>query len=117
MYMDAVFVELSAFTRNLNSYLTDDEYRSFQQMLLDDPTKGDVIQGTGGLRKVRYSQPNRGKGSRGGVRVIYYWWLDEDLFYLFTIYNKGEMSDLSQDQKKQLKKLLEVIKDDQAQLI
>ena len=75
-------------------------------MLLKNPIKGDVIAGTGGLRKVRFADPRRRKGKRGGLRTIYYWQLDEAVFWLFTIYDKGEMDDLTSEQKKALKKLL-----------
>lgn len=75
-------------------------------MLLLNPEAGDVIEGTGGLRKVRFSDAKRGKGKRGGLRVIYYWWHVGEQFWLYTIYNKNEMDDLTAEQKKILKDLL-----------
>ncbi|BBU68849.1 MAG: hypothetical protein KAZ37_02260 [Rhodocyclaceae bacterium] len=57
------------------------------------PEAGDVIEGTGGLRKLRYADATRGKGKRGGLRVIYYWWVSGAQFWLFTLYNKDEMVD------------------------
>ena len=74
--MKAVFKELSVFESVRADYLTDVQYREFQNMLLKNPTKGDVIAGTGGLRKVRFADPRRGKGKRGGLRAIYYWQLE-----------------------------------------
>jgi hypothetical protein len=68
---------------------------------------GDVIQGTGGLRKVRFMDVRRNKGKRGGLRVIYYFWLGGAQFWLFTLYGKGEQDDLSFAQKKLLKQLLD----------
>lgn len=104
--MKALFVELPSFARHRQDYLNDDRYREFQEMLLLNPEAGDVIEGTGGLRKVRFSDAKRGKGKRGGLRVIYYWWLADEQFWLYTIYNKNEMDDLTTEQKKILMDLL-----------
>ena len=76
------------------------------------PKLGDVIQGTGGLRKIRVAY--KGKGKRGGARVIYYFLDDKRRFYLLTIYGKNEMSDLNVDQKKQLKTFMEAWCNDQS---
>ena len=76
-------------------------------MLLANPKMGDVIAGSGGLRKVRFADPRRKKGKRGGLRTIYYWQLEAAAFWLLTIYDKDEMEDLTSKQKKILKKLLE----------
>jgi len=75
-------------------------------MLMDNPEAGDVIEGAGGLRKVRYADEKRGKGKRGGIRVIYYGWQPGKQFWLFTVYNKDEMDDLTAAQRKFLKELL-----------
>jgi hypothetical protein len=71
-----------------------------------NPEAGDVIEGTGGLRKLRQPDPRRGKGKRGGLRVIYYWWDGKRQFWLFTLYDKDEMDDLSAKEKKALKEML-----------
>lgn len=105
--MKATFIELPPFARYRQVYLDDDAFRSLQQLLLGQPDAGDVIQGTGGLRKVRFADAKRGKGKRGGLRVIYYWWLGGDQFWLFTLYDKDEASDLSSDERKALKAMLE----------
>lgn len=72
------------------------------------PEMGDVVANTGGLRKVRFSDTLRGKGKRGGLRVIYYWWQGGVQFWLFALYNKDELEDLSHDQRKVLKHRLEL---------
>ena len=72
--MKAVFVELPAFERKRSRYLDDDGLRQLQLVLISNPLLGDVIEGTGGLRKLRYRDIRRGKGTRGGLRVIYYYW-------------------------------------------
>jgi hypothetical protein len=104
--MQASFVELPPFQRVRQDYLTDDAYRQLQQELLAHPEAGDVIEGTGGLRKLRQADARRGKGKRGGLRVIYYWWLGGDQFWMFTVYDKDDADDLSADERKALKQLL-----------
>ena len=102
----ADFIELPAFQRHREDYLNDEAFRVFQQELLKNPATGDVIEGTGGLRKVRVLDKGRGKGKRSGIRVIYFWAQSLSQFWLFTLYDKDELSDLSGEQKKALKKLL-----------
>jgi hypothetical protein len=104
--MKALFVELPAFELNRSSYLTDEAYRGLQNEMLKDPEAGEVITGTGGLRKLRHGDVKRGKGKRGGLRIIYYWWEPKKQFWLFTIYDKDELDDLSPKEKAILKKLL-----------
>jgi len=77
--MDAVFKEMSAFERVRSNYFNDAEFSKFQKYLMDNPESGDVIAGTGRLRKIRWSDSQRGKGKRGGIRVIYYWFLYEKI--------------------------------------
>ena len=72
--MKAVFVELPVFTRYRADYLDEEGFRGLQRAMMKKSEAGDVIEGTGGLRKLRYGDPRRGKGKRGGLRVIYYWW-------------------------------------------
>lgn len=74
-----------------------------QLELLANPRKGDTISDTGGLRKVRWAEKNRGKGKRGGIRIIYYFYDHGDQFWLFVIYDKDEMTDLDSKQKKAFK--------------
>ena len=93
--MKAVFVELPAFSRHRARYLDDEGLRSLQEAMMRDPQAGDVIEGAGGLRKLRHGDPRRGKGKRGGLRVIYYWWDGGAQFWLFTLYGKDEMADLT----------------------
>ena len=106
-FVKAVFVELPPFERYRAEYLDDAAFSSLQAALMADPEVGDVIQDTGGLRKVRFSDPRRGKGKRGGLRIIYYWWKAGRQFWLFTLYGKDEIDDLSAAQRKTLKALLD----------
>jgi len=89
------FVELPAFARYRDEYLDDEEYRGLQEVLLEQPTAGPVIEGSGGLRKLRCADRRRGKGRRGGLRVLYFWWPAGEEIWMFTIYDKDEASDLT----------------------
>lgn len=100
-----VFIETLLFTKLLPDYLIDDEYKALQSFLIETPDAGDLIQGTGGLRKLRWALDKKGK--RGGLRIIYYWQVSKDQIYLFTLYAKNEISDLSAKEKKALKLMLE----------
>lgn len=104
--MKAIFVELPAFAKYRPEYLDDEGFRDLQNSLMANPEVGDVIEGTGGLRKIRQADPRRGKGKQGGLRVIYYWWDGMRQFWLFTLYDKDEMDDLSAKEKKALKEML-----------
>ena len=86
--------------------MDDEGFRGLQQAMLKNPEAGDVIEGTGGLRKLRHGDPRRSKGKRGGLRVIYYWWDGGRQFWLFTLYDKDETADLSAEEKKVLKAML-----------
>lgn len=105
--MKAVFVELPPFARHRQTYLDDEAFRRFQLVLLANPEAGAVMEGTGGLRKVRFSDGRRQKGKRGGLRIIYYHWRAGEQFWLFTLYDKDEADDLSAAERKTLKKLLD----------
>ena len=104
--MKAVFVELPAFERYRADYLDDTAFAALEQALMKDPEAGEVIEGTGGLRKVRFADVRRGKGKRGGLRIIYYWWSSGRQFWLYTLYDKDEMVDLTPKQRKALKAML-----------
>jgi len=104
--MKAVFVELPAFERHRSHYLDDDAFRALQNQLMKDPVAGDPMRDTGGLRKLRFADARRGKGKRGGLRVIYYWWGAGLQFWLFTVYDKDEMTDLTPRQRKALKEMI-----------
>ena len=104
--MKAVFVELPAFERHRSDYLDDEAFLALQNLLMKRPDAGDPMQDTGGLRKLRFADVRRGKGKRGGLRVIYYWWVTGLQFWLFTLYDKDEISDLTAQQRKTLKAMI-----------
>jgi hypothetical protein len=101
------FVEAPAFSRYREEYLDDDGFRDLQRALTANPEEGDLIPGAGGIRKLRWKDSRRGKGKRGGLRIIYYCFLSDEEIWLLTLYGKGEASDLSKDEKAQLKRALE----------
>ncbi len=101
------FIETPTFTALIAEYLEDDEYRALQSFLARDPETGDVIPGTGGFRKLRWADRRRGKGKRGGLRVIYYYLLTDAQIWLMTLYDKGEVADLSAAEKRLLKAALD----------
>ncbi|MGB7844471.1 MAG: hypothetical protein WBL63_02565 [Candidatus Acidiferrum sp.] len=102
------FIEAPSFTCYLPKYLTDDEYLRLQTLLAADPERGDLMPGTGGFRKLRWAEPTRGKGRRGGLRIIYYFFLADQQIWLMTLYDKDEAADLTPKEKKMLKNAIEV---------
>jgi hypothetical protein len=101
------FVEAPAFSRYRQDYLDDEGFRELQQALASNPEEGDLIPGAGGIRKLRWRDSRRGKGKRGGLRIIYYCFLSDEEIWLLTMYGKDEASDLTKDEKAQLRRVLE----------
>ena len=87
------FIETPTFTRMLTALLTDHEYRGLQNELMEDPERGDIIKGGGGIRKLRYAA--QGLGKSGGVRVIYYWVKDNHQIYMLVVYPKSKKDNLT----------------------
>lgn len=87
------FIETPTFTRLLSGLLSDDEYADLQNVLVENPERGDILKGGGGIRKMRYALPGRGKS--GGVRVIYYWLRDDGQIYMLLIYPKAKKDNLT----------------------
>jgi hypothetical protein len=100
-----LFIETTIFTRLILRLMDDDQYRDLQEVLIGSPETGDVIPGSGGLRKIRWRVAGRGK--RGGVRVIYYRVNTADRIYMLYAYAKNEVEDLTRDQLKALRKIVE----------
>ena len=102
-----LFVEASTFSAQRDDWLTDEEYRGLQSYLIDRPDAGNIIRGSGGIRKVRWAA--KGKGKSGGVRVIYYWAKAPSHVYLLTIYGKSERADIDRAILKRIAAKLELI--------
>ncbi|HEX3584482.1 MAG TPA: toxin [Candidatus Angelobacter sp.] len=97
------FFEAPPFTRYLRDYLADEEYRSLQHLLAQNPELGNMMPGTGGFRKLRWADQRRGKGRRGGLRIIYYYFSREQQIWLMTLYGKNEADDLTAAEKSALR--------------
>jgi hypothetical protein len=97
------FIEAPRFTELLPDYLSDDDYGDLQIHLGKNPEAGEVIQGTGGFRKVRWADPRRSQGRRGGLRVIYYYFEQDMQIWFLTLYGKDEAADLNPKEKRLLK--------------
>jgi hypothetical protein len=102
-----LFVEAPAFSRHREKLLDDDGLRELQRALAAHPDAGAVVPGAGGVRKLRWKDTRRGQGKRGGLRILYYCFLSEGEIWLLTLYGKNEASDLSSDEKVQLRQALE----------
>jgi hypothetical protein len=97
----------SRVTRYLSDYLADDDYRGLQNQLASNPDLGDLMPGSGGFRKLRWGDPRRAKGRRGGLRVIYYYFLADQQIWFMTLYDKDEAVDLTPREMKSLKSAIE----------
>lgn len=95
-----VFVETSIFAEARAEHLTDDEFRRIQALLTINPGAGDLIPGCKGLRKIRWGL--RGRGKRGGVRILYYWAVNKDQILFLDLFAKNENDDLTSRQYKDL---------------
>lgn len=98
-------IETQIFTKKVISVLSDEDYREFQNLLISNPEKGKIIKGSGGLRKIRWAIAGRGKS--GGTRIIYYWLKEKEIILLLLIYKKNEIDDLTTQQIKILKSIVE----------
>ena len=94
------FVETTVFTRRITEILSDENYRLLQQALLRRPEQGNLIEGTKGLRKIRWKEAGRGK--RGSLRIIYFWHSGREMFLMLYVYRKNEQEDLTAKQKETL---------------
>ena len=106
--MTRVFVELPSFRNAWKEMgLTDGDLRRLQEELLADPRLGSVMQGTGGVRKMRFALENQGKS--GSVRIIYVDFVIYEKLYLLTAYPKSEKDNLTKAERNELKKLVEIL--------
>lgn len=100
IYFAVLFVETSGFTKTISEYLDGDQYRTLQNALIENPKVGKAIPDTHGVRKMRWSDARRGRGKRGGSRVIYFHHEARSHIWMLAIYDKDEASDLSASSRK-----------------
>ncbi len=99
-----LFIETPIFTKLVIDLMPDDEYRKIQLALVLRPEAGKIIPGSGGLRKIRWK--SSGSGKRGGLRLIYFWDVQDDRIYMLLIYKKSKQEDLTPSQLKILRNLV-----------
>ena len=99
------FIETRLFTRLVQKYLDEDEYRELQVVLMSNPETGDIVPGSGGVRKLRWRAPGRGK--RGGYRVIYFARLKQGVIWMLTIYPKNVVENIPAHVLRQIRKEVE----------
>jgi len=109
--MKKTFVETSEFTEWVKEYMSDEALADCQRALLNDPETGSVMPGCGGLRKMRVADPRRGKGKRGGARVIYLHIEELEQIHLITVYGKDQKDDLSADDRRFYRRLVHNLKE------
>ena len=97
-----IFIEDHGFQKRRKGLLGDDELFELMESLAVHPEVGRIIPCSGGLRKLRWAA--KGHGKRGGVRVIYFWWLADDKILLLDVYAKGKQEDLAADEIEKLKR-------------
>lgn len=109
--MNRTFIEVPTFTKKWNELgLTDEDLRNLEKILIENPKAGDVMKGTGGIRKIRISSENTGK--RGGGRVIYVDIEWKETIYFINVYAKNEKDDLTEAEKKAFKAVVKILKEE-----
>jgi len=109
--MKRTFVETSIFTKRWNDLnLTDEDLQSLQNYIIKNPNAGDIIVGTGGLTKLRWALPNKGK--RGGVRILHIDFTRQKTVFLINCYSKSQKDNISDSEKAMYKTLIEAIKEE-----
>lgn len=100
-----LFIETPVFTNRVEKLMDDDDYQQLQQSLADNPKQGALLQGGGGIRKVRWVR--RGGGKSNGLRIIYYFAERQEQLWMLFIFGKNEMSNLSDSQLVRLRRIIE----------
>ena len=100
-------IELPEFLKRSDKLLSESERTSIINYLASHPASGDIMQGTGGIRKLRWSA--HGKGKSGGVRVIYYYHHEFIPLFVLSIFGKGEKSNLSKSERNDLAKFTSLL--------
>ena len=113
--MTRKFIEVPLFTKRWKEIgLNDKELQLLQIMLLKDPESGPVLEGTGGIRKVRFPLEHRGKS--GSIRVCYTDFAEYEVLYLITAFTKSEQETLTAEEKNVLKRLVKALRDETAKM-
>jgi len=98
-------IQTTIFEKVISNFIDEEEYRHLEATIVQHPEKGDIIPGSGGIRKLRWKR--QGTGKRGGLRIIYYWITEDYQILMLYAYPKSRQEDLSKDQVKDLKYLVQ----------
>lgn len=108
------FIEVPLFTKRWTEIgLSLDEFFALQNALLDNPQAGPIMEGTGGIRKLRFAIGTKGKS--GGIRVCYTDFAEYEVIYMITAFEKDEQENLTDNEKQVLRKLVKALKDERAE--
>jgi mRNA-degrading endonuclease RelE of RelBE toxin-antitoxin system len=102
-------VELPSFLKAVKKLFSEDDKKKLYTSLANNPEQGDIIQGTSGVRKMRFALGNKGKS--GGSRVIYYYHISESEILMLTAYAKNVQEDLTQEQKNAMRDFIKQLKE------
>ena len=105
-------VSTHGFEASARKVLTEDDRRELELLLVEDPRRGQVIERTGGFRKVRFARPSRREGKSGGTRVVYYFVDRRDRIYLLLVYAKGVKENLTRAEENELRKLAKALEEE-----
>lgn len=103
-------VETSSYLKQAESCMDEDSRETFIDYIARNPTEGDLIQGTGGARRIRWTSDAK-QGKRGGSRVVYYYYDETIPIFLFSVYGKNQKETLTDEDKKELRKITKQIVD------
>jgi hypothetical protein len=103
------FITTRMFEASAKKLLTEEDRRELELLLVADPRRGQVIERTGGFRKVRFARPSRREGKSGGTRVIYYFIQGKDRIYLIEVYAKGVKDSLTRAEENGLREVARVL--------
>lgn len=104
-------IELPSFLKDIKKLFSEDDKRKLYMSLTENPEQGDIIQGTFGIRKMRFALGNSNKGKSGGSRVIYYYHISESEILMLTAYAKNVQEDLTQEQKNAMRDFIKQLKE------
>lgn len=107
------FVATQRFEMSAKKLLTEEDRLELELLLLEDPRRGQLIERTGGFRKVRFARPSRREGKSGGTRVVYYFLDRRDRIYLLLVYAKGVKDNLTRAEENELRKLARALEEEQ----
>ena len=106
--MQAAVFTTTRYEREAKRLLTEVEIEAMEASIAADPEANPVVSGTGGVRKARWKR--QGGGKRGGVRVIYYYWVSDHEVYMLYVYAKNEQADMDAAGRKEARRFVEALK-------